>query len=271
MLKNLLKYEFKATSRTYGGLYLIWVLVALVMGISMRGEVWNGNGNDLWSYLMLAYTIITVAVVVLCAMTIINRFTKNLLGREGYLMHTLPVSENQLIASKLISSMVWVVLSAIVGVLSLVMTSVGICAFRKPEIIIEGKTVAVGWGEILKIYAPKLQNISIHFWGELLWFLIFGLVDIAVFILCVYASCMIGHQFKKHSTVASILTFFLLQIVQGRLRIERTSYVVGAVSALPQTYSVNRNTIIALLVTIAFGVAYYAITSWLMKNKLDLE
>ena len=32
MLKNLLKYEFRATGRTYGGLYLVWLLVALAMG-----------------------------------------------------------------------------------------------------------------------------------------------------------------------------------------------------------------------------------------------
>ena len=35
----------------------------------------------------------------------------NLLGREGYLMHTLPVTPAQLILSKLISSMVWLLCS----------------------------------------------------------------------------------------------------------------------------------------------------------------
>ena len=52
MLKNLLKYEFRATGRTYGGLYLVWLLVALAMGISMRDEVWDNGSSQIWAYLM---------------------------------------------------------------------------------------------------------------------------------------------------------------------------------------------------------------------------
>ena len=103
MLKNLLKYEFRATGRTYGGLYLVWLLVALAMGISMRDEVWDNGSSQIWAYLMFAYFAIGVAIGVVCIVTIIQRFTKNLLGREGYLMHTLPVHPEQLVASKLIS------------------------------------------------------------------------------------------------------------------------------------------------------------------------
>ena len=47
MLKNLLKYEFRATGRTYGGLYLVWLLVALAMGISMRDEVWDNGSSQI--------------------------------------------------------------------------------------------------------------------------------------------------------------------------------------------------------------------------------
>ena len=60
-----------------------------------------------------------VAIAVITALTIIQRFTRNLLGREGYLMHTLPVTPAQLILSKLISSMVWLLCSILVIALSL--------------------------------------------------------------------------------------------------------------------------------------------------------
>lgn len=76
MLKNLLKYEFRATGRTYGGLYLVWLLVALAMGISMRDEVWDNGSSQIWAYLMFAYFAIGVAIGVVCIVTIIQRFTK---------------------------------------------------------------------------------------------------------------------------------------------------------------------------------------------------
>lgn len=112
MLKQLLKYEFKATGRTYGGLYLALVALAVLSGFSLR----SSSKDDFASLLLFAYMVVAVAVAVVSVMTIVTRFTRNLLGREGYLMHTLPVTESQLILSKLISSVVWMLCSSIVGI-----------------------------------------------------------------------------------------------------------------------------------------------------------
>ena len=92
MLKQLLKYEFKATGRTYGGLYLALVALAVLSGFSLR----SSSKDNFASLLLFAYMIVAVAVAVVSVMTIVTRFTRNLLGREGYLMHTLPVTESQL-------------------------------------------------------------------------------------------------------------------------------------------------------------------------------
>ena len=99
MLKQLLKYEFKATGRTYGGLYLALVALAVLSGFSLR----SSSKDNFASLLLFAYMVVAVAVAVVSVMTIVTRFTRNLLGREGYLMHTLPVTETQLVTSKLIS------------------------------------------------------------------------------------------------------------------------------------------------------------------------
>ena len=83
MLKQLLKYEFKATGRTYGGLYLALVALAVLSGFSLR----SSSKDNFASLLLFAYIIVAVAVAVVSVMTIVTRFTRNLLGREGYLMH----------------------------------------------------------------------------------------------------------------------------------------------------------------------------------------
>ena len=188
MLKNLLKYEFRATGRTYGGLYLVWLLVALAMGISMRDEVWDNGSSQIWAYLMFAYFAIGVAIGVVCIVTIIQRFTKNLLGREGYLMHTLPVHPEQLVASKLISSMVWVICSGVVGILSVLLMLVGLGAFEDPKTVINGETITTGWGDVLKFSWKAIQSIGGEFWSELAWIIVLGLAGVAVLILCIYAA-----------------------------------------------------------------------------------
>jgi hypothetical protein len=107
MLKQLLKYEFKATKSLYFGLYLALALLSVVLGVSFRQEnAWADNTNfgRLEVILMVLYLSVIFAIAVLCFVSMVQRFYKNLLGREGYLMHTLPVTETQLILSKLITS-----------------------------------------------------------------------------------------------------------------------------------------------------------------------
>ena len=44
MLKKLLKYEFRATARTYGGMYLALLAASVLFGGSVRR--WNGTTNS---------------------------------------------------------------------------------------------------------------------------------------------------------------------------------------------------------------------------------
>ena len=116
MLKQLLKYEFKATKRLYFGLYLALALLSVVLGVTFRQEhalAHSTSFQNLEVILMIVYVSVILAIAVLCFVNTIQRFYQNLLGREGYLMHTLPVNENQLILSKLLTSMVWVLLEPV--------------------------------------------------------------------------------------------------------------------------------------------------------------
>ena len=58
MLKQLLKYEFKATGRTYGGLYLALVALAVLSGFSLR----SSSKDNFASLLLFAYMVVAVAV-----------------------------------------------------------------------------------------------------------------------------------------------------------------------------------------------------------------
>ena len=46
MLKKLLKYEFKATARTYGGMYLALLAASVLFG----GSVWRWNSTNSEDY-----------------------------------------------------------------------------------------------------------------------------------------------------------------------------------------------------------------------------
>ena len=106
-----------------------------------------------------------------------------------------------------------------------------------------------------------------------------GLVALVSSILCIYAACMIGHQFKKHMVPAGILAFFLLSFLQNWLSSGVSSAdMLQAVSdptlggvdvsiAAPSAFT----TLLGLAVSIAFAAGYFLLTRWLMEHKLELE
>ena len=227
MLKQLLKYEFKATGRTYGGLYLALVALAVLSGFSLR----SSSKDNFASLLLFAYMVVAVAVV-------------------------------------------WMLCSSIVGIFSfavmLLALSLNSAALQQlPEL----------WQKVVEIFREIFRMTGSSGWLWLIFETLNGLVALVSSILCIYAACMIGHQFKKHMVPAGILAFFLLSFLQNWLSSGVSSAdMLQAVSdptlggvdvsiAAPSAFT----TLFGLAVSIAFAAGYFLLTRWLMEHKLDLE
>ena len=289
MLKQLLKYEFKATKSLYFGLYLALALLSVVLGVSFRQEnAWADNTNfgRLEVILMVLYLSVIFAIAVLCFVSTVQRFYKNLLGREGYLMHTLPVTETQLILSKLLTSMVWVLCSGLVGIVCItVMVSIG---------VIDSETFGmVDWNSWKQLWQMLYEEIGPEFWVAMAWTILINLARLASLILCVYAACMIAHQFPKHVMVAGILAFIGLNIVETQLdkllgtnhvnlfmdityrvadvNVTGVTYGMTPMQTMTTAFGAGSGYLFCFVVTSAFAAAYFFLTRWLMKNKLNLE
>ncbi len=78
--------------------------------------------NLFFGILYLLLFALWVAMGVLTVVSIIQRFYKNLLGDEGFLMFTLPVSSTTLLGSKMLAAMLWTIASSMVGMLSFFLT-----------------------------------------------------------------------------------------------------------------------------------------------------
>ena len=268
MLKNLLKYEFKATARTYGGIYLALLFVAGLLGFTFRVEN-DFTESRVFDVLFTLYDLLAVALVVVTIITVIHRFTRNLLGREGYLMHTLPVTEAQLVGSKLISSAVWLLASAVVGVVSLVVMFCVGADFTKLDL----SNLLDDWAALRTSFEGDLLAI-------LLWTALLCYARMLCTMLCIYAACMVGHLFRAHNGVASVGAFFLMSWGQGRVEnlLNAGGFVrilMGSAGDTIVSEAANHSTLIffaaSFAITAVFGAVYFILTCWLMKNKLNLE
>lgn len=268
MLKNLLKYEFRATARTYGTIYLALLFVAGLLGFTFRVEN-DFTESRVFDVLFTLYDLLAVALVVVTITTVIHRFTRNLLGREGYLMHTLPVTEAQLVGSKLISSAVWLLASAVVGVVSLVVMFCVGADFTQLDL----SNLLDDWAALRTSFEGDLLAI-------LLWTALLCYARMLCTMLCIYAACMVGHLFRAHNGVASVGAFFLMSWGQGRVEnlLNAGGFVrilMGSAGDTIVSEAANHSTLIffaaSFAITAVFGAVYFILTCWLMKNKLNLE
>lgn len=268
MLTKLLKYEFKATVRTYGTIYLALLFVAGLLGFTFRVEN-DFTESRVFDVLFTLYDLLAVALVVVTIITVIHRFTRNLLGREGYLMHTLPVTEAQLVGSKLISSAVWLLASAVVGVVSLVVMFCVGADFTQLDL----SNLLDDWAALRTSFEGDLLAI-------LLWTALLCYARMLCTMLCIYAACMVGHLFRAHNGVASVGAFFLMSWGQGRVEnlLNAGGFVrilMGSAGDTIVSEAANHSTLIffaaSFAITAVFGAVYFILTCWLMKNKLNLE
>lgn len=268
MLTKLLKYEFKATARTYGTIYLALLFVAGLLGFTFRVEN-DFTESRVFDVLFTLYDLLAVALVVVTIITVIHRFTRNLLGREGYLMHTLPVTEAQLVGSKLISSAVWLLASAVVGVVSLVVMFCVGADFTQ----LDFSNLWDDWAALRTSFEGDLLAI-------LLWTALLCYARMLCTMLCIYAACMVGHLFRAHNGVASVGAFFLMSWGQGRVEnlLNAGGFVrilMGSAGDTIVSEAANHSTLIffaaSFAITAVFGVVYFILTCWLMKHKLNLE
>ena len=95
MLFKLLKYDFRAMWKQFS---LIWG-AALALALANRFSIfWDVDDHAIGlsdtttsGITVFAFMSVITAMFVIAVIFVVNRFSKGLLGGEGYLMHTLPV------------------------------------------------------------------------------------------------------------------------------------------------------------------------------------
>ena len=126
MLGRLLRYDLRSMYKKFA---ILWPAVLIVAFLNQM-VVWGAEKASFFLELggleflfelapAVVYFGLMVALVVVSMFYVVLRFYQGLLGDEGYLMHTLPVKPWQLVASKLLTATMTVIVSGLVGILSI--------------------------------------------------------------------------------------------------------------------------------------------------------
>lgn len=261
MLRRLLKYELQATARTFLPLYLILFLMAVVNKIFLSINSYEFSIPA--GIAMTAYVSFIVAIFVITLVVTIQRFYKNLLTDEGYLMFTLPASVDSLIISKLLVAALWNVLCLVLSMLSVFVLATDPESFY--HMIKEFTTL---WGELLRL------NISLY--AITFEAIVLMILSLFASVLNLYAAIGIGHLVTKHRVAGSLGAFFGMSLIQQILFTTGVS-IADKSGFLNQLDSWNPADIVQLVlvgciaVVVVLSVIFYFTTRYILKNKLNLE
>ena len=203
MLGKLMKHEFRATGRF--GLPLCGIMLALsvIAGMALRVGVSGRYGwlEELGTLIVVLYGLSISAVSIGVFIILIQHFKRNLLGDEGYLMRTLPVSIHELLLSKLFVALLWYVAALAFIILSGLLAAV-----------FSGAADMKWFGnvDIWRALRKALTELDAIFWiSVVLWVL----GSLALFTLLCYADLTLSQSFSKHKVlynVAAVVIFILL-------------------------------------------------------------
>ena len=274
MLRKLLKHEFRATGRIMLPLFLIVLGTAVGANLSVRVMMDTSNKilNILGGLLVVAFVVAIFGVCIMSMVVMVQRFYKNLLQDEGYVMMTLPVSVHQHIWSKLIVSAVWFALTLImVCVACLVMAA-------DVEMIHQ---IAEGLGQLLGELCRHLTAYyAINGTALAVEFLVLCFVGCCAMCLQFYASLAIGHSFSSHKMAWSVLWFFVtlfaMQFLGGSgiVLLDETwlhHLLLGWTDNISNMTAMHWSMLALIAGEVLYGAIFYFLTTYFLKRRLDLE
>lgn len=254
MLWKLLKYDFRAMWKQFS---LIWG-AALALALVNRFTLFQDTDNAILSedgLFMFAFICVIVAMFVIAVIFVVNRFSKGLLGDEGYLMHTLPVRPRQLVLSKLICGTVTWIGCGVVAVLSPVLT----LPLNLPDLL-----QFPFWSDIFRgiVKHPDMLALVAEFCLVILAFIV-------LLIASMYLAMAVGHLFSRHRRLISVASFIGLYILLVNIYDWVFSYKV--VRALVDAANTHGSMLTAAAIMLIPAAVFLAAVCWILEHKLNLE
>ena len=275
MLRKLIKHEFRATGRIMLPMYLVLLVTAL--GSNLAGRRMVGGQSDILRILgvliVMAFAFAIGGVLVMSFVLMIQRFYKNLLQDEGYLMFTLPVSVHQHIWSKLIVSVVWFAAT----ILAIILASL-IVAYQGGFLRELFDFIRWFFEGLQKLKISEALNGTVY----LVEIAVLIFLAMAAFSLQFYAALAAGHSRPGRKMLWSVVCFFgfqfalqfcgsLLMITLDRLGIPHFLNRLSFDWNPSVTAAIHVGLLMAIGCVILYGAIFYAVTTFFLKKHLNLE
>lgn len=215
MFQKLIKYEAKAYAKT-----LLFIIIG-IMCITILGVVsillFNPDKlfkdnlvgfMNMTSYIgiLMVYYFGLIACSLATLLIIATRYYKTMYTDEGYLTHTLPVTQTQLFCSKLFSAYAFQLLTFFMIIMSII-AIMGTILIRLAPIEDFSSTII----DLIHEFIDMVGIMQAFYYG--IFYFLLGLVSMFTGIITIYASITLGQLFVKHRIIGAITAYFIINVI----------------------------------------------------------
>jgi len=283
MLTKLIKHELRATAKTFLWLYIAFAAIALVnMFIGPWSRLAPTNNPAVWQVaapsavqviLVILYFLAVVAIAVVTLVIVIQRFYRNLLGDEGYLMMTLPVSREQHVLAKGIVALIWNLCTTVLIILSVLLFV----------------SAAGSYANLAERFQKSFIDAGAPVGQWILWIALLLIVSTIAGILMLYAAMAWGPNLIRNRVGGSILAFIILYVASqfvslaimfGAGQMFDIVNITAGLSATDATGGyygsevlnqiINSVSVILLIAYAVIAVACWFLTRYMLNKKLNM-
>lgn len=207
MLGKLIKYDFRCLIRKFGPLWLGAMALAIINGFTTGHVLESESIHGILSFIlggvpMIVMVSLWIALGVMMIVFVCERFYKGLLGDEGYLMFTLPATVGEHIASKLIAALVMELVTALVGILSILLFA----------LVYDARGMIAEFSDLFRMIREVMGDLPRGTGLFIFLTVITSIVSAAASNLHIYQSIALGHLARKNRAAASVLAFIGISI-----------------------------------------------------------
>lgn len=271
MLSKLIRHEWKSTWKMIGIMNIFVAVITLLGVITIVSKIWNSESQHVMTFVILStvfYYLSIVVISVAACIYIAVRFYRNLYTDEGYLMHTLPVTKNELLMSKTIVGSVQLLITSVVITLSFLVLGLSIFynlgSGEQNQIIKELYYEA--WPAIKNFFGASL-GINIALFG------FYCLISCISSVLMCFCAISVGQLFAKHKVMSAIFCYIGLYVVIQLVASFITVPFTG-ISLLEESYipaMVTGMMAIEIIATAVLCIVFYFVSQYIMDKKLNLD
>jgi hypothetical protein len=278
MLIKSIKHDLLATYRDFVALYLVLFVMAVTAPLLLATRM-----EWLVALMIVSFAFITIAIMVVTFISIVRLYARRLYSSEGYLTLTLPVSTMETLISKIITGLIWSIVTFLVFVVAfLAFSAMFYLVFngsKWEEILVIFSVVRDIWesGYLWPIVRTLLIQIPLMLGSTL-----YSLTLLLFIVTLVHTSFIKKHRlplglliyYVISNVLSVIMTMVLMPLLMNSSGLSDLSMVFSGVyyTMNDMDFLINwpyYGTQLAMFLLLV-GLLSYA-SWWLMEKKLEIE